>query len=122
MTRRNIRFSSVGRLAARAMALATVGGLLAGCTIYASGTDDWDSNHHSGSARDEYRAPVRSVVPVSLIGREVRVHLREPDDPVEGTIRDMGEWVRLERNGSTMFIPRDHIRYVEAIAPPTTQP
>ena len=116
----NVKFRRAAAAACATLAVSTAT-VLAGCTIYASGTDEWDSDPPSSSMH-ESRPPPRSVVPVSLIGREVRVHLREPDSPVEGTIRDMGEWVRLERNGSTMFIPRDHIRYVEAIVPPATQP
>lgn len=119
------------RAAALAVATATAAAHLAGCTIYASGTDEWESEHPSSSAHESRPAP-RSVVPVSLVGREVNVHLRdaatgEPGHaltPLRGRVRDMGDWVRLERDdGSTILIPREQIRFIEPIAPAsTTQP
>lgn len=102
------------------LALATSASL-AGCTIYASGTDEWDEDHPSGTSHQVTRAP-RSTIPISLIGRQARVHLHDPDGQIEGTVRELGEWVRLERNGGTMFIPREHVRYIEPVPASTTQP
>ena len=132
MNSRETKMTRSGRAGAMALAIGSAALLLGGCTVYASGTDDWETDHHSSSARDESRPPPRSVVPVSLIGREMNVYLRdaatgEPGHaltPMRGRLRDMGDWVRLERDdGSTVLIPREQIRYVEPIvSAATTQP
>ena len=123
----SINIVGAGRGAALLMTLGICAALIGGCTVYANGTEEWDDEVQDRS-HEERRPPPRSVVPVSRIGREVQVYLRDPgpgnETGMRGRVRDLGDWVRLDRDdGSTILIPREQIRYIEPVAAPsTTQP
>lgn len=63
-------------------------------------------------------------MPMSLMGRQVHVHIQGQEQPMSGTVRELGDWIRLERSdGTTVYIPREQIRFIEPVErTSTTQP
>lgn len=78
--------------------------------------------------RDDGPMPGRSgpggPMPMSLMGRQVHVHMQGQEQPMNGTVRELGDWVRLERSdNTTVYIPREQIRFIEPMErTSTTQP
>ena len=124
-----------------AAALVLTAATCAGCTIYASDhegdwDDDWDHRpppkvrSDSGGAVGSTSAVPGSpsgFVAGGLMGRAVVVSLVEADElgarRMEGIIREMGDWVRLEQeDGSSVYIPRERIGHIELREAATTQP